>query len=267
MYERLTVQNTDFFQNILYGVSYLRKWEERALVSPAEETQWLDATDRLSVSYVTAVNRIVVPDLYLRPPLFHPGYPNSVNLGGLGVQVTRAMLTGVIGQGLLFDANGTLLVKPELPGMTVTNRSVPFVKDYPSSDPRTVLAKDTACLLSKLVPLGIDDPDFLSKSGTSTALNVAAVKQTFVSLEDVLDFETGIVLPAMETFDPQALFFLTYAQSLCVHRTPQQLDIDRTSSNSLMEKQLLEATLTQVPEFHEFFYCSYDYDLDCGSIV
>ena len=57
MYKDLMVQNTDFFQNILYGVQYLRKWEERALVSPSEETQWLDATDRLQVSYVTAVNR------------------------------------------------------------------------------------------------------------------------------------------------------------------------------------------------------------------
>ena len=57
MYKDLMVQNTDFFQNILYGVQYLRKWEERALVSPSEETQWLDATDRLKVSYVTAVNR------------------------------------------------------------------------------------------------------------------------------------------------------------------------------------------------------------------
>ena len=183
------------------------------------------------------------------------------------VQVTRAMLSGVIGQGLLFDSNGTLLVQPELPGMTVTNRSVPFVKDYPSSDPRTILAKDTACLLAKVSSLQVDRPDFLAKSGTSIALNVAALKQTFVSLEDVLDFETGMVLPAMETFDPQALFFLTYAQSLCVHRTPQQLDIDRTSSDTLMERQMLEATLTQLPEFHEYFYCSYDYNLDCGSIV
>ena len=151
--------------------------------------------------------------------------------------------------------------------MTVTNQSVPFVRDRPSSDPRTVLAKDTACLLSKLAPMAIDDTDSLSKAGTSTALSVAALKQTFVSLEDVLDFETGTILPALETFDPQALFFLSYAQSLCVHRTHQQLDIDRTGSDHLMERQLLEAVLTQSPEFHEYFYCSYDYSLDCGGIV
>ena len=65
MYKDLMVQNTDFFQNILYGVQYLRKWEERALVSPSEETQWLDATDRLQVSYVTAVNRCASKNLVL----------------------------------------------------------------------------------------------------------------------------------------------------------------------------------------------------------
>ena len=267
MYKDLMVQNTDFFQNILYGVAYLRKWEERVLVSPAEETRWLGAVSELSVSYVTSVNKIVIPELNLRPPLFHPGSPNSVNLGGLGVKITKAMLRGVIGQGLLFDSNGTLLVQPELPGMIAANRTVPYAKDYPSSDPRAVLKANTRCLVSKMNELKIDDPVFVGKCGTTSTLNVAALRQTFIALEDVLDFERGIVLPAMETYDPQALFFLTYAQSMCVHRTPEQLDIDRTGSNHLLEKQTLETSLSQMPEFHEYYYCSYDSDLDCGRIV
>ena len=41
MYKDLLVQKTDFFQNILYGVLFLRKREEYMLVSPSEETRFL----------------------------------------------------------------------------------------------------------------------------------------------------------------------------------------------------------------------------------
>jgi len=39
MYKDLLVQKTDFFQNILYGVMFLRKREENMLVSPSEESR------------------------------------------------------------------------------------------------------------------------------------------------------------------------------------------------------------------------------------
>ena len=41
MYKDLSVQKTDFFQNIQYGMTFLRRREEHELVSPGEETRWL----------------------------------------------------------------------------------------------------------------------------------------------------------------------------------------------------------------------------------
>ena len=104
--------------------------------------------------------------------------------------------------------------------MTVTNQSVPFVRDRPSSDPRTVLAKDTACLLCKLAPMAFDNKDSLHKAGTSTALSVAALKQTFASLEDVLDFEAGTILPALETFVLQAFLPHLCSNFICSPNPP-----------------------------------------------
>ena len=270
LYKDLLVQKTDFFQNILYGVIYLRKREENRLISPSEETRWLEAVNSNDVSYIPASNKVVVPETLLRPPLFHPGFPNSVNLGGLGFKVSKAMLKGVIGQGLLFDSSGRLLVQPELPGMEQAyhNGSSPLSPySGSSSDPRAVLHKDSLCLVSKYDQASIDDQTSILRSKTESTMTVAALRQAYITLEDILELEKGLVLPAMETFDPQAIFFLSFAQSLCTQRTEQQNDIDRTSSNKLLERQSLIGALTQFPEFHHYFYCGYDDDWNCGKII
>ena len=269
LYKDLLVQKTDFFQNILYGVKYLRKREENKLISPAEETKWLEMVHTLKVSYVVSANKVVVPEVLLHPPLFHPGFPNSVNLGGLGFKMSEAMLQGVLGQGLLFDSSGKLLVQPELPGMQthiLGNHTASPYTDSPT-DPRAVLEQDSLCLASKYTQVGVDDNAFITRGRTESTMTVAALKQAYVTLEDILELERGIILPAMETFDPQAIFFLTFAQSLCTQRTEKQADIDRTSSNKLLEKQLLKGALTQFPEFHHYYYCSYDDNLNCGRII
>ncbi len=91
-------------------------------------------------------------------------------------------------------------------------------------------------------------------------------KKSFTALKNQ-ELEKGIILPAMETFDPQSVFFLSYAQSLCSHETDLQRDIDRTSSSALINRQKLEGALSQLPEFHHFYFCSHDASLSCGKII
>ena len=47
MYKDLSVQKTDFFQNMQYGMAFRRRREEHELVSPGEETRWLRYVDHL----------------------------------------------------------------------------------------------------------------------------------------------------------------------------------------------------------------------------
>lgn len=72
-------------------------------------SRWLEALHALKVSYITASNKVIVPEVFLQSPLFHVGYPNSVNMGGLGVRMAEAILEGVLGRGLLFDSTGRLV--------------------------------------------------------------------------------------------------------------------------------------------------------------
>ena len=73
MYKDIQVQRRDFFQNMLYGMAFLRKWEEHSLVSPGEEKRWLRNLLLDEVTYVPTANKIVIPELLLQPPNFHSG--------------------------------------------------------------------------------------------------------------------------------------------------------------------------------------------------
>lgn len=60
MYNPLLVQKTDFFQNIQYGLIFLRKREELRLVGPSEESRWLEMLlNQGQVSYSPAANKVI----------------------------------------------------------------------------------------------------------------------------------------------------------------------------------------------------------------
>ena len=262
LYKHLLVQKSDFFQNIQYGVMFLRKREEFRLVSPSEESRWLELLNSARISYSAASNKVVVPEVFLQPPFFHPGFPNSVNLGGLGVRLSEAVIRGVVGSGILFDVRGVL-------PLTLNNSAEGGgIFEQPLASFRSA----SECLIGKNSLQGVDTPDFLQKCRVSTAYSVAALRQAFVTLEDMLEMEKGSVLPAMETSDPQSLFFLTYAQSTCSSRTFKRRDVDRTSGwpeDRLLDQENLRSSLAQMPEFAHFFFCggSDTSELSCGNII
>ncbi len=276
MYNHLLVQKSDFFQNIQYGVMFLRKREEFALVSPGEESRWLGRLTDHRVGYSPTGNKVIVPEVLLRPPFFHSGYPNSVNLGGLGVRMAEAVISGVVGYGLLYDVRGVLQYPGGVgPAAAEANSTSPSALGAIFTEPLASFDRASRCLATSYASLGIDTPDYLSKCRASSALAVAAARQTLITLEDMLELETGQLLPALETRDPQSLFLLSYAQSMCSKRTFKQRDVDRTTTASsadhrdeLLEEERLEGTLSQLPEFRHYYFCSsLDDDTNCGSIV
>ena len=74
-YTAMSVQVNDFLGNILYGVHFLRKTEERMLLNPLPEHRWLRALSADSITYIPEANRIVLPEHLLLPPFYNVHYP------------------------------------------------------------------------------------------------------------------------------------------------------------------------------------------------
>ena len=257
MYKDLLVQKTDFFQNILYGVSFVRKRQEHALVSPSEETRWLDNLLLTRVTYVPAANKVVVPEVLLQPPLFHPGFPPSVNLGGLGSMMAEAVVAGVAGFGSVYTATGRIMDGSNGENFTLSR----------SAEANAALKRPAQCLVNQWSLMRLDTPDHLEKCAIDSAVSVAGLEAAYSALGTVLSTEGGQLMPSLETLDPQAVFFLQYAQSFCSESTLRQRDLDRTVGSQLLGREKLKGVLSQFSDFSHYYFCSDSSETACGPLL
>ena len=253
-YKDLSVQNEDFFQNIQYGMHFLRKRQEHSLVSPGEETRWLGNLLEDRVTYSPAANKVVIPEYLLNKPLFNPRYPSNVNLGGLGVMIAEAVVEGVAGSGSVFTATGRILDGSYTGNFTLSR----------TESPNTPLQHSFSCLAERWTKMGLDTPDHLKKSAVSSSVAVAGLQAAYAALTEALLVEGAQLLPALETLDPQAVFFLQYSQTMCSLSSLQQRDLDRTLNHQLLGREKLKGVLSEFSEFRHFFFCSESSEEGCG---
>ena len=257
MYKDLSVQKEDFFQNILYGMQFQRKRQERALLSPVDETRWLGNLLLKQVTHSPSANKIIIPEFLLNEPIFHPGFPSNVNLGGLGVMIAEAVIDAVAGSGSVFTATGQILDGSASSANFTLSRT---------EEPNSPLLTAAGCLLEEWKGLGLDTPDQLEKCAVRSAINVAGLGAAYSALSEAVLVEGGQLLPSLETLDPQAVFLLQYSQTLCSLSSLEQRDLDRTLGRQLLGQERLTGVLTQFPEFRHFFYCSEE-DEQCPAVL
>ena len=107
----------------------------------------------------------------------------------------------------------------------------------------------------------------MEKSHISSSINVLGLDAAFNALEDIVASDGAILLPALEGLDPQAVFFLKYAQSQCSLMTLEQRDLDRTIHQSLLGQEKLKGVLSQFVQFQHYYFCSEESEDVCETLL
>ena len=102
----------------------------------------------------------------------------------------------------------------------------------------------------------LDTPDHLDKCADSSAVSLAGLDTALTAMEDIISAEGATLMPALETLDPQAVFFLQFSQSLCSKMTLQHRDLERATTTQLMGREKLTGLLSQFAQFQHYFFCS-----------
>ncbi|XP_049808638.1 endothelin-converting enzyme homolog [Schistocerca nitens] len=240
-YSSFRVQKRDFFLNVQFGIEFLLSKQMELLVSPSEEQRWLEImASSADVTYIPTENKIVIPQRRLMEPYFSAAYPKSVLYGRLGVQVSRGIVWGVISPwGALHTAGGSLL----LPYNPEVDQLVQAVAD------------PVACVMKVSAQVAGADDMLANRTALTTTIEVSAVRSAFKALTEITSKDPHIHQPALEDYESEQLFFVSYAQSTCSHSTIQQMDIDNTVSRRLNSSQLIPVVLKQLPEFSAVFCC------------
>jgi len=253
-YTAMSVQVNDFLGNILYGVHFLRKTEERMLLNPVPEHRWLRALSADSITYIPQSNKIIIPEHLLLPPLYDIHYPEPILLGSLGTQISRAMVSAISQYGV-YDSSGILIDR----GSTIGN------------DSQSLTAGQRKCLTDVFLQKKIDDEDFLKRTEFESLIRLAAVRQTFKVVKNLSVEQRRTEYRALEFLSHQQLFFIAYAQSTCANKTQKHRDMERSTTFHLGEEEMLRGILSQMPEFTDAFHCNktmpHHYTKMCGRII
>ncbi|XKL65303.1 hypothetical protein PGB90_008723 [Kerria lacca] len=204
-YANFNAIKNDFFQNIIYGVSFIQEDLQRRLKSSQEEYRWInDMTSQpVFVSYSPAVNKVIVPSPLLQPPYFEKDYPFSSLYGGLGREIASAFIS-------------SLILNKSYENQTQSDR-----KDY-----MTVISE---CALHRnFVQLNVTDTRLL-------VITLAGLKYAYQTLNSELSEVEHSHQPAMETFENDELFFIFYVQSICTMKTEKRLQNEISFPNTLSD--------------------------------
>uniref|UniRef100_A0A1B6CAA0 Peptidase M13 N-terminal domain-containing protein n=1 Tax=Clastoptera arizonana TaxID=38151 RepID=A0A1B6CAA0_9HEMI len=241
-YRSMHVQKHDFFQNVLYGVTFLQKYQQKRLKMPAEEHRWTDAmtSSDVSVSYVVETNKVIVPQAILTEPFFHPEYPMYVLYGNIGVEISSAIMEGLVPWKVMYAGDGTLLVT-EHPAINQTSHDFRYVME---------------CLRKFWNNAGYAKMNVSNRTGYNTLVAISAVKNALNALKMGLSFMPHIHQPALENYEDEQLFFITYTQAICSIKSAHKSDLDSTLDEHLDETALLPIILSQLDAFSDTFHCS-----------
>ncbi|XP_050441073.1 endothelin-converting enzyme 2-like [Adelges cooleyi] len=248
-YNLLPIQRLDFFPNVNHAISFLKDYSQTKLKSKKEEYRWLDdlVSDDPKVTYNVASNKVIVPLSLLSPPYFEIDYSEALIYGGLGVEISSAILSSVYPSGVAFTKEGMLL---DVNSVTV-NRTV------------AATIETRNCFGDSFKGQQVE---VLNNTALTAMLSVSSVRFALQSLQKKTKLEPHFHQPAMENYGYDKLFFLTYAQSLCTIKSPQQQDLDTMYDLMSDESLLLKTVADHLDLFKSVFQCPESSSKTCNYI-
>ncbi|KAL0268403.1 UNVERIFIED_CONTAM: hypothetical protein PYX00_010359 [Menopon gallinae] len=239
-YSKLYVQKNNFFENIQYGVSFLKEEMRRRYAYPKEEYKWIRLmSSQTEVSYIPSANMVVVPQRLLMEPYFESDYPKAMQYGTLGVDIARKIVSSLFKYNVLYSANGTRIKDRTL----LANLSL------------TSIDNQMQCLGGLAASLDVPDEKITNRTSLNTFVSMSAVRQALKALKRATAESEHVHQVGLEEYENDSLFYIAYGQRMCIVQTSQRADVENTTSSSLGNKQFIKAIGMQLKSFADAFHC------------
>ncbi|VVC34754.1 Peptidase M13, C-terminal domain,Peptidase M13,Peptidase M13, N-terminal domain [Cinara cedri] len=249
-YSQLSIQKLDFFVNVNHAISFANYYSQIKLKFNKEEYGWLDdlVAEDPKVRYNVASNKVIVPMSMLSPPYFETGYPDALLYGGIGVEISSAILSSVYPPGVAYGKDGVLLTAHS----AAVNRSIGATSEA------------RACFGHFFKDQQIMEVE--NNTALTGLLSVSSVQYALQSLLKITDPGLYYHQPAMESYEYNQLFFIAYAQSQCTIKSPQQQDLDAMYDLMSDESLLLKSVADYTDGFRDAFHCSWKPNKTCKKL-
>ncbi|XP_066981103.1 neprilysin-like [Macrobrachium rosenbergii] len=249
MNEHMNGSNSDHFGNV---VALLRWHGYRSLVklsSTPSRSRWPTGPLEINAFYSTQTNAIIIPGGILQPQFFHGGMA-ALNYGGVGAIIGHEITHGFDNSGRHFDWAGRLAHWWDNQTMEqYVNRSKCFESQYSSYNVSDLLAPFDAVLGSLKI-------NGLQSKGENLADN-GGVRAAWSAYKKHIQ-ETGedLVLPGLQSYNQDQLFFITFGRLWCMQYTPWALKYSLDNDLHPPGHYRILGSLQNTKEFAETFGCA-----------
>jgi predicted metalloendopeptidase len=202
--------------------------------SPATQNAW----------YQPWLNSLTIPAGEIQIPFYATNYPSAVNFGGLGAIAGHELTHGFDDDGVQFGPDGLLdyWITPESASYFKENISQCIVDQYDQYC-YPDLPTGRVCINGKVT----QGENIADNGGTKTAFNA------YVEWVNNNGYEA--LLPGMESFTMDQIFFLNFARSWCGSIKPEALEKQLLLDVHSPAKNRVIGTLSNMKEFHDAFSC------------
>ncbi len=203
--------------------------------TPVDKSEWGMTPPTVNAYYNSAQNNINFPAGILQPPFYNSKADDAVNYGAIGVVVGHELTHGFDDQGRRYDGEGNLRDwwTPE-DAKNFTGRAECVVNEYAGFSP-----VDGVNLNGKLT-LG------------ENAADNGGIHLAYLALMDHL---AGKILPKLDGFTQEQLFFLGFAQVWCENSTDASSRARAIVDPHSPGQFRVNGTVQNLPEFQSAFSC------------
>ncbi|KAF2670943.1 zincin [Microthyrium microscopicum] len=242
-YSKLAIgSNTSWFENGRLGLQWGMEKSRASLLKPVDRARWGMSAPTVNAYYSPSGNEIVFPAGIMQFPVFGSALPEYVSYGSFGAVAGHELTHGFDDHGSEFDEHGVL-------------------RNWWDNTTRTNFEKKTQCFVKQYgdytVP-GLDGQPLHVNGKLTLGENIAdagGLTAAYAAWKKRDTDKPDPMLPGLESFNKDQLFFLSYATWWCGKVRPAQaVNYIYTDAHSPSDKRIIGTTANS-KAFKEAFNC------------
>jgi len=234
-YEKVAVKRGDFVGSLEAAAAEDRRVSLAKIGHPTDKTEMNMTPPTVNASYSSTANSITFPAGILQPPFFYADADDAVNYGAIGAVIGHEMGHGFDDQGSKSDADGNL-------------------KMWWTESDRQKFEVRANCVTSQFD--SIDLGNGIKHNGklvTGEAMgDLGGLTLAYRAYHNSLK---GKAAPVLDGFTGDQRFFLAFARVWADQARVEQQRLQVTTDPHPIAKFRANATLSNMPEFHQAFAC------------
>nr|XP_039251017.1 neprilysin-like isoform X1 [Styela clava] len=240
-YTAANVATDEYFQNMQNMIYFKNVENMKKLDKDVDREEWITGPAVVNAFYAPTRNQIVFPAGILQPPFYDEGQPNSMNYGGIGMVIGHEITHGFDDSGSQYNGIGNL-------------------ENWWSNSSRTNFEGKAKCMEEQYSGYYWEDAQQNLNGKLTLGENIAdngGIRQAYDAYQTWRQQnDADLLLPGLQEFTQDQLFFLSMAQVWCgVYRPEYATRLAATDSHSPGIYRVI-GSLSNFDKFGDAYSCS-----------